>query len=370
MNFFQRAYHQDLEKVYKKFSGIIFDNVIGEISDLQNYFEKVRKEIPSDTKILISYHNPLWEPALSLASKLGLRKNLVNQNWLDQEDLANILTLSGFEVITTQKRFFGITTITIARIRNHELGIKQKYSVSIIIPAKNEEGNISKIIPSIPKFGKSQEFIFVEGGSSDQTWSAITNLQFSIYKQISSSKKSKFKRTIKTLKQTGRGKANAVWMGLKKAKGDILMIYDADRTVNAKDLPKFYNVLASELGEFANGNRLMYPMEGDAMQTLNKIANQIFSWLFTWILGQRFKDTLCGTKAFWRHDFQKFKRSKTDPFGDFDLIFGAIRNNLKVIEIPVRYRERIYGMTNINRFYHGLLLLKMTLQAFKNFKTW
>ena len=146
------------------------------------------------------------------------------------------------------------------------------------------------------------------------------------------------------------------------------MIYDADRTVAATDLKKFYDALATGLGEFANGNRLLYPMEHDAMQTLNKIGNQFFSSLFTWILGQHFKDTLCGTKAFWRSDFERFKRSKTDPFGDFDLIFGAIRNNLKIVEIPVRYKERVYGRTNINRFKHGLQLLKMSILAFKEFK--
>ncbi len=241
----------------------------------------------------------------------------------------------------------------------------KKFSVSIIIPARNEEGNIAKIIPSIPKFGKWQEFIFVEGNSQDHTWEKI---QITKNKLQTNSKLQKFKRTIKTFKQKDRGKADAVWLGLKKAKGDILMIYDADRTVPPKELPKFFKALTTNKGRFANGNRLLYPMETGAMQTLNKIGNKIFSFLFTRILGQHFTDTLCGTKAFWKKDFKKFKRSKTDPFGDFDLIFGAIRNNLKVVEIPVHYKERIYGTTNINRFYHGLLLGKMTFLAFKEFK--
>lgn len=243
---------------------------------------------------------------------------------------------------------------------------KNRYSVSIIIPARNEEGNISKIVPSIPKFGKSLEIIFIEGGSKDKTWSEIK-------KQITNNKfqtNYKYKITIKAFRQKGKGKANATWQGLKSATGDILMIYDADRTVPPKDLPKFFNALALHPNEhiFANGNRLLYPMEKGAMQTLNKLGNQMFSHLFTWIFGQYFGDTLCGTKVFWRRDFKKFKRSKTDPFGDFDLIFGAIRNNLKVVEIPVHYRERVYGTTNINRFYHGLLLAKMSFLAFVEFK--
>lgn len=238
------------------------------------------------------------------------------------------------------------------------------FSVSIIIPAKNEEGNIAKIVPSIPKFGKSQEIIFIEGGSVDNTWTEI------LKSQTSKSKRSKFKRTIKALKQHGKGKAGATWQGLRAASGDILMIYDADRTVPPTDLTKFYAALAGHPNEhiFANGNRLLYPMETGAMQTLNKVGNQMFSYLFTWILGQHFGDTLCGTKVFWKRDFKKFKRSETDPFGDFDLIFGAIRNNLKVVEIPVKYKARVYGATNINRIYHGLLLGKMAILALLEFK--
>lgn len=359
-----RKYHRnDLQKVYRKFDGIILDSIIGDIPDLQTYFEKMRQNINTDTRILISYHNHHWEPILTLASKLGLRKKVGLQNWLDDEDLKNVLNLSGFETIRTQKRFFRITTITVAKPKPQSADFHQKgtdkYSVSIIIPARNEEGNISKIIPSIPKFSKHLEIIFVEGNSSDKTWKEINNLKLKI-------KDDKFK-TIKIYKQKGMGKADAVKLGLSKATGDILMIYDADRTVDAKDLPKFYRALATGVGEFANGSRLVYPMEKDAMQTLNKFGNQIFSYLFTKILGQHFKDTLCGTKAFWKKDYQKFKFSPSDPFGDFNLIFGAIRNNLKVIEIPVRYKERVYGSTNISRFRHGLSLLKMTWIAYKEF---
>ncbi|MGA2910185.1 MAG: glycosyltransferase [Candidatus Microgenomates bacterium] len=358
MNIFQKYYHKDLQKVYRKFNGIILDNVIDDIPDLQNYFEDLHKKVNHNTRILITYHNPLWEPVLTLASKMDLRKRVGIQNWLDEDDLRNILNLSGFEIINTQKRFFGITTITIAKSRPNDSKVKKDYRVSIIIAARNEEGNILKIIPSIPKFGMSQEIIFIEGHSKDKTWEKISRLRKNYGKLIK----------IKSFKQKGRGKADAVKLGLSKATGDILMIYDADRTVDAKDLKKFYRVLASGLGEFANGSRLVYPMEKDAMQTLNKIGNQIFSKLFTWILGQRFKDTLCGTKAFWKKDYVKFKHTKTDPFGDFDLIFGAIRNNLKVTEIPVRYKERVYGSTNINRFRHGLLLAKMAFFGFLEFK--
>ena len=364
-NFFQKLYHRDLQKAYKKFKSnggrVILDNMIGSIPDLQAYFESLRKKLKPTTKVLISYHNPSWEPILNLASSLGLRKKIGIQNWLDQNDLTNILNLSGFEVANSYKRFFGITTITITKKVNSEPStVNSKYSVSIIIPARNEAGNIPKIIPSIPKFGRWQEIIFIEGNSTDNTWEVIK-------------KEEKKRKNVKIFKQTDRGKADAVRLGFGKAKGDIVMIYDADRTVDAKDLPKFFNALISNPHAFINGSRLVYPMEQDAMQSLNKIGNKLFGTLFTWILGQRFKDTLCGTKAMYRRDIVKYSKDynkylKIDPFGDFALIFTAIKHKMKVIEIPVRYKERVYGSTNINRFYHGLLLFKMTWIAFKEFK--
>lgn len=340
------------------------DNVIGDIPDLQTYFEDLRKIISSETKVLISYHNHKWEPILNLASSLGLRKKVGVQNWLDQDDLKNILYISGFEVVNTQSRFFGITSVTVVRPKLQTTRNKNQYSVSIIVPARNEGGNIGKIIPSIPKFGKWQEIIFVEGGSKDNT-------RIEIEKETGKKHQKHIK--VIALKQKGKGKADAVRLGFEKATGDILMIYDADRTVPFSDLPKFYNVLAGNFGEFANGSRLVYPMEGQAMQTLNKIGNEFFSSVFTKIFGQHFKDTLCGTKAIFRDDYLKMKKDylkylEVDPFGDFALIFAAIKHNLKVVEIPVRYKEREYGSTNIRRFYHGLLLFKLAWIALKEFK--
>lgn len=363
-NIFQKLYYSDLNKAKLGFDGLVVDDIINNIEDLQTYFERLRKTLPPKRVIFVSYHNYLWEPFLKIGSKIGLRKRVGIQNWLDREDVENILTLSGFEVLSTQTRFFGLTMITLARPKSKIRTAKKKYSVSIIIPARNEEGNISKIIPSMPKFGKWQEMVFIEGHSKDNTWKAIEKIKLA--------RKSKNIK-VSTYRQAGKGKADAVKLGFEKAKGDILMIYDADRTVNANDLTKFYNALVSYPNSFVNGSRLVYPMEQDAMQSLNKIGNKFFGLVFTWILGQRFKDTLCGTKAMFRKDLIKYKRDykkylKIDPFGDFALIFTAIKHNMKVIEIPVRYKERVYGSTNINRIFHGLLLFKMTIRAFFEFK--
>lgn len=370
-------YRKTIDKLVKHVTRgqkfVVFNNTIANIDDLYEYFSKINKNIDQQTKILITYYNHLWEPVLKFASFLGLRIENGEQNWLDEMDIKNLLELTGFEIITSQKQTlipfyvpyfsefinkyiatlpilnsFCITTYLVAQKRKVKTN---QYSVSIIIPARNEAGNIKNIIPSIPKFGKSQEIIFVEGNSTDKTWHEINKLD-----------------NIVKLRQSGKGKADAVRLGFKHAKGEILIIYDADRTVDAKDLKKFYDILTSGKGEFVNGSRLVYPMEKDAMRTLNKIGNKLFSLLFTWILGQRFKDTLCGTKAFFKNDYLKFEKFREDPFLDFELIFGAIGRNLKVIEIPVRYKERKYGSTNISRFKHGLQLFKMTWIAFKKFR--
>lgn len=385
-NIFQKFYIQELKSIYAKFSGnpknknlVIVGDIVGDTQDLQKYFEALHKSKPQNSRILVTYYNHLWEPILWIASKFGLRKNVGIQNWLNEQDISGILNLAGFEIVSLQRRVLlpvevplisaifnkylanlpflsNLCLLTIVIARQKPLGVN-KYSVSIIIPARNEEANIRKIIPSIPVVGKSVEYIFVEGHSTDGTWEEIV-------------KTAKKYSNVKYYKQKKNGKADAVRMGFAKASGDILVVYDADRTVEGSDLSKFYNALATGVGEFANGSRLIYPMKGQAMQTLNKIGNKLFSLVFSWILGQRFKDTLCGTKAFFRKDYLNFKQTKSDPFGDFDLIFGAVRNNLKVVEIPVRYKEREYGSTNIKRFRHGLMLAQNAASAFLEFKSW
>jgi len=238
----------------------------------------------------------------------------------------------------------------------------QKPSVTVVIPARNEAGNIENAIKRLPSMGAHTEIIFVEGNSSDKTWEEIKRVQ-GLYPE----------RDIQALKQSGKGKADAVHYGFAKAKGDLLMILDADLTVDPEDLPKFYNAIVENKGEFINGSRLVYPLEKQAMRFLNMIANKLFGWVFTWLLGQRYRDTLCGTKVLSKNDYNRIVENRAyfgdfDPFGDFDLIFGATKLGLKTIEVPVRYKERTYGTTNIRRFRHGLLLFQMILLAARRLK--
>jgi glycosyltransferase involved in cell wall biosynthesis len=240
---------------------------------------------------------------------------------------------------------------------------RSDFSVSIVMPCRNEKGNIEPAIQRMPHFGKHQEIIFVDGHSSDGTQDEI--------RRVMAAHNDK---DIKLLVQKHTGKGEAVREGFKESKGDILMILDTDLTVPPEDLPKFYRALASGKAEFLNGCRLVYPMEGEAMRLLNLIANKLFAMTFTWLLGERLKDTLCGTKVLFRKDYETLAQNRSyfgdfDPFGDFDLLFGASKMNLKIIEIPVRYRRRLYGETQISRFRHGLLLMRMVVYAYRKLKS-
>ncbi|HET9788586.1 MAG TPA: glycosyltransferase family 2 protein, partial [Pyrinomonadaceae bacterium] len=234
--------------------------------------------------------------------------------------------------------------------------------VSVIVPARNEAGNIAAIFDRTPKLGSATELIFVEGGSRDDTYARIE-------REIAA----RPGQSCKLLKQTGKGKGDAVRLGFAHASGEILMILDSDLTVPPEDLPRFVDALTSGKADFANGSRLVYPMEKEAMRFFNLVGNKLFSLAFTWLLGQPIKDTLCGTKVLWREDYEEIAANRQyfgdfDPFGDYDLLFGAARLNLKIMDVPIRYRDRTYGATNINRWSHGWLLLRMVSFAARRIK--
>lgn len=374
----------------EKFDLVIISNLIGFVDDIQNVFEQVKKVCHPNTKVIVQFYNSLWEPVIKFAELIGLKKKTPLQNWLNSRDINNLLFVSGFDVYRNSKRlifpvffpilsfilnkylakfpffrFFSLNIYSFAKPlpENNENVYSQKYSTTVVIPARNESGNIENAITRLPKFGKHVEIIFIEGNSTDDTWEKIQEIQ----------KKYAATHDIKIGQQKGKGKADAVREGYKIATGDILMILDADLTVPPEDIPKFYNAIASGKGDFINGTRLVYPMDKEAMRFLNYLGNHFFSWAFTWLLEQRFKDTLCGTKVMFRTDYNKLTKNRKyfgefDPFGDFDLLFGAHKLNLKIVEVPIRYRERTYGTTNISRFKHGVILLRMCAFASRKCK--
>lgn len=372
----------------EKFDYVILSDLIGFLSDIHQSFLELHKVCRPDTTIVITQYNFLWEPILKLGEKVGLKMPQQHQNWLAFPDIKNLLDLAGFEVLRQEfhllipKKIPVLSTLANEYLVNVPglnhlslLGViearplpkpreKKEYSCSIIIPTRNEAGNIEGAVERTPKLGPWTELIFVDGDSTDGTVEKIEEMieRYGDERPIS---------LIHQIPATGKG--DAVRRGFDAAKGDILMILDSDLTVPPEDMPKFYAPLAEGAAEFVNGSRLVYPMEEEAMRLLNIIANKLFGIAFSWLLDQRITDTLCGTKVLFKKDYERIAAGRSyfgdfDPFGDFDLLFGASRLGLKMVEMPVRYRARTYGDIKIERFKHGWLLLKMTVVAFRKLK--
>lgn len=374
-------------KLNETFDIIILSDTLNELWDVELALKKLAALCKPSTRVLFNYYSRLWELPLKTARAMKLATPALYQNWLTVADVHNLLYLTDFEVIRDWKeillplniplltpicnsflaRFWPfthltLTNFTLARPRPTCLPNGRSWRVSVVVPARNEAGNIRDIFERVPEMGSGTELIFVEGHSKDQTYETIERLMPE-YPQ----------RQVKLIRQPGKGKGDAVRSGFDAATGEILMILDADLTVPPEDLPRFYHALVSGKGEFINGVRLVYPMEKEAMRFFNLLGNKFFSLVFSWLLGQPVKDTLCGTKVLWKSDYQKIAANRAyfgefDPFGDFDLIFGAAKLNLKIVDMPIRYRERTYGTTNIQRWKHGWLLLRMVAFAARRLK--
>jgi len=367
------------DEVGEAFDYILMNYLTGYIPDLQQAFENARASAHPRTRLIVTTLNHAWLPLLTIGRKLGWVTPQPPSNWLSRTDLQNLLELAGWEVVTVQAEqmlpfdvpglswffnrvlvrcplfwHFGATIMLIARPATKPQ-IDGDISCSVIVPARNEAGNIRPALERIPTLGKQTEIIFVEGNSTDDTWETIQR-ECDAYEGP---------HRVTYTRQPGKGKWDAVQTGFSLAKGDVLVIQDGDLTAPPEDLPKFYEALASGKAEFVNGSRLVYPMESRAMRFLNLLGNKFFAIALSFILRQDVKDSLCGTKMMLRSDYEKAMRrvqemGDFDPFGDFNLLFGSARIDLRIRDVPVRYRDRTYGDTNISRFKHGLILFKMT----------
>ena len=380
LNFIQADAHELDPK--SKFDFVLLSDLVNDLWDVQAVLQNIRSFTSPQSRIIITSYSRLWELPFWIIRKLRLARPALFQNWLTVEDIEGLLSLADFEIVqhwdemiwplrtpvidTFLNRFlakiwpfkiFTLTHIIVARPCANNVAMPAAPKVSVIIPARNEAGNTARIFASVPEMGGGTELVFVEGHSTDDTYETIK-------KTITANPH----RSSQLLRQEGKGKGDAVRLGFKHATGDILMILDADLTVPPEDLPRFYEVLVGGKAEFVNGVRLVYPMEKEAMRFFNILGNKFFSLAFSWLLGQPIKDTLCGTKVLWKTDYERIAANRSyfgdfDPFGDFDLLFGAAKLNLKIVEVPIRYRERTYGTTNIQRWKHGWLLLRMVFFA-------
>ncbi len=367
----------------ERFDYIIISDTLNLAADVQQLLAQLHHVAHPHTRLVVNYHSLLWRPLLALAEALGLKSPQPQSSWLDSADVHNLLQLADWSPVFRQPRlllpvkWLGLETplnrwvaplcgwlcLTVFCVaRPARARPADSPTVSVIIPARNEAGNIEAAVRRTPDMGGRTELIFVEGHSQDDTWAQIERVA-----------RENPQRTIRIMQQKGSGKGDAVRQGFAAATGDILMILDADLTMPPEELPKFYDAIAADRAEFANGVRLVYPMDEKAMQVLNVFANKLFGIAFTWLLGQPVKDTLCGTKVLRRTHYNRIAANRAyfgafDPFGDFDLLFGAAKLQLKIADVPIRYRERTYGTTNIRRWAHGWLLLRMVMVAARKLK--
>jgi ubiquinone/menaquinone biosynthesis C-methylase UbiE len=368
------------------FDYILLSGVVEQLDDIHSVFQKIRSFSTRETRLVIVSYSRAWQPMIRLAELFHMRRKSRNENWIPPNEIENLLAQSHFELVSRTPgilvpikiplfsrsinrwiaplpfiRAFAAVTVTVARNCSPSFVPKINSIVSVVVAARNEAGNIRELVRRLPVMSENQELIFVEGNSLDKTWDEINSV-------ISESNGLTRNIRLQVIKQPGIGKGDAVRAGFQIAQGDILIVLDADLSVPPEELPRFIEILQNGVCEFANGSRLLYPMERNAMQFLNILGNRLFGIAFTFLLGQQVRDTLCGTKALWASDYRKIVLNRShfgdfDPFGDFDLLFGASRLNLRIRDVPVHYKERTYGATNISRFRHGFLLIRMSMIA-------
>jgi SAM-dependent methyltransferase len=380
---------QLLAQIGGPFDVILLVNVVTLLTDVQRTFDALRAVCHSRTRLIVYSYSRLWQPLLSVAEKLGMKHQPPPEAWLPPEEIRSMLSLAEYDVVRNDRQIvFPAGVPIVADVFNRYIGHLPGFdwfslmygivarpaphtfpgarpsrpSVSVVIPCRNEAGHVPELVARLPDLGPQSEFLFVEGNSKDDTEAVLRKVV-----------EDNPQRPFRFFKQKGRGKGDAVRLGFENARGEIVLILDSDMGVAPEDVPKFVEALARGKGEMVNGSRMVYPMEGRAMRFLNLLANKFFAFLFSWLLGQQVRDTLCGTKALYREDYERIAANRSffgdfDPFGDFDLLFGAARLNLEIVDVAVRYHERHYGATNISRFRHGLLLLRMSEFAARKLK--
>lgn len=371
------AHHLELKE---QFDYILLSNLVGYLDDIWQVLRNLRKVSHERTRIIITNYNYLWQPLMAFSEKLHLKMPDRIQNWLPQQFIEHFLYLCGFEVVKKGKYLhipidipyfsnplnkifsnlplidrFGLIEYIVARPSTLPDYHMKDTTVSVIVPTYKEAGNIKTIVERMPHVGTKTELIFVDLPGGDGTKEAIQKAIKDYKGRLSITYVQQEKKT---------GKIGALRLGVKNSQGQIIIIYDADVTIPPEDIEKIYLALLERKGEFINGTRLVYPTEKGAMRFLNHLGNTLFANLFTWGLGQHFTDTLCGTKGFWREDFYHFEDIKTkydnlDRYGDLYLLLSAYRKNLKIAEVPLRYKIRRYGDTKMDRFKNGFQFLLM-----------
>lgn len=345
--------------------------------DIEATLSRIKSRLNRLSRVIVVLYNPYFRGVFWLATRLGLRRGPLPTTFVTRESLAALAALSGYDIVQVKPvgylpfRWLGLGSLinrmlpTVPLVRwlgaaavvvLRPIAASPPPSLTIVIPCRNERGNIEAALTRLPAFPAPVEVIFVEGHSSDGTWEEVQRVVIRHGDRF----------RLAAYQQAGTGKSDAVRLGFSKATHDLVTVLDADLTMPPEMLPRFYQAYCAGLADFINGTRLVYPMEGEAMRFLNRLGNVFFAKALSFVLDAHLTDSLCGTKLLRRDDYARMVRWRgdfgdVDPFGDFELLFPAAILGLGIIDVPVYYRARQYGRTNINRFRHGWMLLRMTL---------
>jgi hypothetical protein len=377
---FMKSDPEDLE-LHETFDYILFDHIFDTV-DILRAFERVRAHCTADTQLIVINYNHFWQPILELATKFHLRSRFEEPNWVSENDIRGFLRLAGFRPVRKHRLLFfpkyfplvssffndflarlpGLRRLCLMQVMVARPIVpaskESDISVSVIVPCRNEAGNIQHAFERIPEMGHHTEILFCDDKSTDGTADEVRRLQ-----------RSYPKKDIRLIDGPGICKAENVWTGFRAARGDVLMILDADLTVMPEELPIFLHALVEGHGGFVNGSRLVYPMPQLAMKYANIVGNKFFGLVFSFLLDQPIKDTLCGTKILWRKDWLRLEPylgswGIKDLWGDYELLFGASKLHLGIVEVPVHYQERIHGITKMTKvFSNGWRMLRICWHA-------
>ena len=371
-----------------KYDFIYLNGTLGKSQDLVGLLSNLQKYCHPSTRLLIYQHNHLWQWILTLSEKLGLKRREGVQNWLSVADTSVYLSGCGYEVTRVFRRticpifafglgpavnatgvilpffdFFKLDQFILARPLPELFPGTSPNSLTVCITVRNEKENIEKIVRSLPIVCENQEILFVEGHSTDGTRQEIER----VIKKYPS-------KNVRVIGQPGKGQGDAIRVGFKDAKGEIIILYEGDGTSDPGDLKYFYDSMRQGRFEFIEGSRFVYPLVSEAMPFTNKLGNIFFARWFSFFLGQRTTDVLSGIKAILKRDYDcLYARwgflGLQDPFGDFELLYGAARMGLKFGEVPMRYYPRVYGVSKSNVIKHGLYLLRMAAKGYLIFRS-
>lgn len=370
------------------FDYVILHGALGESHDICTLLRSVRSVCTPATRLIIYQHNYLWQGVIALAERLKIIEKGATQNWISVRDLSAALNGMGFQVVRSFRQmlcpfrfgglgrlingvatllpvldFFNLNQYIVARPVGAAAAAEKKYSsLSIVLTVRDERGNIEPVVKTLPAICPDQEILFVEGHSSDGTREEIERVM-GLYPE----------KNIRVMSQPGKGQGDAIRTGFRAARGDVIILYEGDGTSLPEDIRFFYDALDSGRFEFVEGSRFIYPFDERSMPLLNKVGNIFFARWFSWFLGQHTTDVLSGIKAISKKEFATIDEhwgfmGLDDPFGDFELLYGAFRFGLTCCEIPMHYQPRTYGVSKSRVFRHGAYLLRMAARGFLMFR--